>query len=376
MLNTIKPVARALVIAVAVAAGAAALAQTGRGRAVGSRALDAAREEAAAWRKRAAALDAALAAAADARGALEKDRDRLRRDYADERRRHDGLKRVVARLDDERRALVETLDRADSAPRAAEPAPGRAAPRAAPTPRPSREEARQDAGRINALKAEVINLRRLNQRWELNVKQATARAAETDKLSAQAQAARALIEELKGQLAGHKKELEGHKRLAQEAQRAQQEKIEQLGRLAAQLEAKGKEFYLEVQALRDTRAQAQRLGHLVEGMVAERKLLEQEKADLKRRIALLEQDNAGVHREVGNAYMQGRLFDLAIESYSKALKLDSTNAEVHYRLGLLYQHARENARQAVAHFRRYLQLYPEAVNRKEVEYLIEMLSHQ
>ena len=46
------------------------------------------------------------------------------------------------------------------------------------------------------------------------------------------------------------------------------------------------------------------------------------------------------------------------------------------RLGFLYKRVQDEPKEAVYHFKQYLLLAPHAKNRKEVEYIIEMLSPQ
>jgi tetratricopeptide (TPR) repeat protein len=72
--------------------------------------------------------------------------------------------------------------------------------------------------------------------------------------------------------------------------------------------------------------------------------------------------------------MQHSLYDQAIEAYNKAAKIDPNDAETQLRLGFLYKRAQDDSKEAIYHFKRYLSLRPHAKNKKEVEYLIEMLS--
>jgi len=76
----------------------------------------------------------------------------------------------------------------------------------------------------------------------------------------------------------------------------------------------------------------------------------------------------------GDVYIQYNLYDKAIEEYNKAAQMDPNNAEVELRLGFLCKRAQDRPKEAVYHFKRYLLLMPHAQNRKEVEYMIEMLS--
>jgi len=105
--------------------------------------------------------------------------------------------------------------------------------------------------------------------------------------------------------------------------------------------------------------------------------LKDENLGLKKKILLIEEarnnDMASLYQELGTAYTLAKLFGQAIDAYTKALSLNPNNAEVNYNLGLLYQHSRGDAKKALHHFKKYLRLEPEAKNKEEVEYLIEML---
>lgn len=82
---------------------------------------------------------------------------------------------------------------------------------------------------------------------------------------------------------------------------------------------------------------------------------------------------AALYEELGAVYVQAKLYDNAIDTYVKVVKLDPKNAEVNYNLGLLYKHSQSDNKKALYHFKKYLQLNPKAKNKKEVEYLIKML---
>lgn len=82
------------------------------------------------------------------------------------------------------------------------------------------------------------------------------------------------------------------------------------------------------------------------------------------------------YEELGAAYVKAKLYDNAIDTYLKVVKLDPKNPEVNYNLGLLYKHSQSDNKKAEYHFRRYLQLDPKAKNKKEVEYLIKMLHYE
>jgi len=87
----------------------------------------------------------------------------------------------------------------------------------------------------------------------------------------------------------------------------------------------------------------------------------------------LESEKGALYEELGTAYTKAGLYDEAITAYRKSLACNPNNADIHYYLGLLYQKSNKNVEKAVFHFKKYLYLKPEAKNKEEVLYLIEMI---
>jgi len=116
---------------------------------------------------------------------------------------------------------------------------------------------------------------------------------------------------------------------------------------------------------------------MVESLNKNRLALKKENAQLKERInsfeSMLSSEKAALYEQLGTAYVQAKLFDLAIESYTKSLNCNPNNPQLHYNLGLLYKRAGDNKKKSLAHLKKYLQLAPNAKNKKETEYLIKML---
>ena len=146
----------------------------------------------------------------------------------------------------------------------------------------------------------------------------------------------------------------------------------------AQLETKAKELHLKYTDLEQELKNSSGLGKAVDNLNRERQILkdanQQLKDDLKKERAGHDAEKAELYQELGTAYTKAELFSLAIDAYNKALAINGRNAEVHYNLGLLYRHSKNNSRKAIQHLKKYLQLSPDAYNRKDVEYIIKMLS--
>lgn len=68
--------------------------------------------------------------------------------------------------------------------------------------------------------------------------------------------------------------------------------------------------------------------------------------------------NAHVHKLLGNAYFHMGLLDWAIESYRKAIRLDSKYIDAHYDLGVALYH-RARVPEAIAEYQTVLKLDPD-----------------
>jgi tetratricopeptide (TPR) repeat protein len=145
-----------------------------------------------------------------------------------------------------------------------------------------------------------------------------------------------------------------------------------------QLEAKSKELHLKCTDMEQELKNSSGLGRAVDNLNRERQILKdanrQLKEDLKKEKAENTKEKAELYLQLGTAYTKAGLFSLAIDAYNKALSINPRNAEAHYNLGLLYRHSKNNSRKAIQHLKKYLQLNPDASNRKDVEYIIKMLA--
>jgi tetratricopeptide (TPR) repeat protein len=146
----------------------------------------------------------------------------------------------------------------------------------------------------------------------------------------------------------------------------------------AQLENKCKELHLKNTDLELQLKNSTGLSKAVDNLNRERQILkdanQQLKDDLKKERAANSAEKAELYQDLGTAYTKAELFSLAIEAYNKALSANPGNAEVHYYLGLLYRHSKDNSAKAIYHLKKYLQFNPDASNKKDVEYIIKMLS--
>lgn len=146
----------------------------------------------------------------------------------------------------------------------------------------------------------------------------------------------------------------------------------------AALQKKAEDLYVQNQELAPAKEQARSLSSMVEYLNRERQALKKMNEQLRQDMITLEEnmrkEKAALYEELGTSYVQSKLYDLAIDTYEKSIKLVPRNAEIHYNLGLLYKHSQSNRDKAIWNFKKYLEFNPKAKNRVEVEYFIKMLT--
>lgn len=73
------------------------------------------------------------------------------------------------------------------------------------------------------------------------------------------------------------------------------------------------------------------------------------------------------HYNLGVAYTKAQLYTEALAAYKKSLEFEPGNYEAHYNLGVLYADVKWDRVSAAFHYRRYLELNPEAEDSEEVQ---------
>ncbi len=105
--------------------------------------------------------------------------------------------------------------------------------------------------------------------------------------------------------------------------------------------------------------------------------LQKEKKELEGKLKSLEetlQKERGLyHYNLAVSYAQAKLYDEATESYEKSLTFNPDNPDAHYNLGLLYGNVKSDPDNAVLHYRKYLELSPDAEDKEEVLGFIDKL---
>jgi len=88
----------------------------------------------------------------------------------------------------------------------------------------------------------------------------------------------------------------------------------------------------------------------------------------------LRKERALYHYNLGVAYAKANLYKEAESAYEKSLEFDPLNADAHYNVGLLYDNYEYDPYLAGVHFKKYLELKPEALDRDEVEGWIKKIN--
>jgi len=105
--------------------------------------------------------------------------------------------------------------------------------------------------------------------------------------------------------------------------------------------------------------------------------LQKEKKELEGKLKSLEetlQKERGLyHYNLAVSYAQAKLYDEAAEEYEKSLTFNPDNPDAHYNLGLLYGNVKSDPDNAVLHYRKYLELRPDADDKEEVLGFIDKL---
>lgn len=153
--------------------------------------------------------------------------------------------------------------------------------------------------------------------------------------------------------------------------------LEFLKNLNARLELKAKKLYTNAQYFKQTENELKELDKTMTALNSEYLFLKKENTRLQEqsisRGKNFQEETARLNQELGTAYTQAKLFDRAIDAYLKSLSCNPQNQKVHYNLALLYKHAKNDLEKSEYHFKKYLQSGSSNENRKEAEYLIDML---
>jgi tetratricopeptide (TPR) repeat protein len=115
------------------------------------------------------------------------------------------------------------------------------------------------------------------------------------------------------------------------------------------------------------------LGNLAERYQNVQKEREAYRAQLSEQQKNCHAEQALCYYNLGVAYTQTQHYNEALDAYGRSLSFNPNNPEAHYNLGLIYDNIIHDSQKAIFHYRKYLSLAPESLDRQEVQGWIERL---
>jgi len=98
-----------------------------------------------------------------------------------------------------------------------------------------------------------------------------------------------------------------------------------------------------------------------------------ELSDSTENLSRLKKEVADMHYNMGVIFQEDNKWDEAAMEYKKVLESDPKDADAHYNLALIYDTAKNDRKQALYHYRKYIELKPEADDILKVkEYLADL----
>ncbi|MDP3723228.1 MAG: tetratricopeptide repeat protein [Candidatus Omnitrophota bacterium] len=236
-------------------------------------------------------------------------------------------------------------------------------------------------------KVEAQELSRINTALETKVQGLTQVQQENTRLEQELAASRKTLQEEQAKVAAERYEIQtlSHAKAAlettaQELTRTRQKETQEhqaqvalLRKMLQEEQAKVASHWTEVQTLTQAKA-------VLETRVREMTPAHQQKQQLEQQLTELTKttkfQQETLYHELGVAYTQLQAYTKAIEAFEKALRLNPDNPQTHYHLGLLYKQARKDLQKASHHLRTYLQLSPQASDRKQLEVLLTLMQRE
>lgn len=108
--------------------------------------------------------------------------------------------------------------------------------------------------------------------------------------------------------------------------------------------------------------------------------LDVERAELAQRVknleANLKNEKATYNYNLGVAYAQAKDYEEALSYYKKALEINPNMADAHYNIGILYENYENDPESAIKHYKRFLDLGKDEVDKGEVREWITRLERK
>ena len=242
------------------------------------------------------------------------------------------------------------------------------------------------------LTAEIDSLKKIRDEADGKVSSATANVAQASDLFQKKEQENVALKKRLADIESERRRLAKEKEdLAAEAQKAKSE-LEEINKKALAAARQGAELKKIVDKLPDIEGQVtnlrsdlaskdEKLGvreQQLEALTVELAQRERRLAKAQKMTELLEQARAEIqqvdnkekldmHYNMAVIYAKEGRLDEAEAEYLKALRIDPTDADIHYNLGILYDQDLKKPGEAVIHYRRYLTLRPNAADSDQVK---------
>jgi len=158
------------------------------------------------------------------------------------------------------------------------------------------------------------------------------------------------------------------------------DKIKGLNETIRQLKAKIEKLHIQLRNYKKLKTNYKDLGTLTDKEKGKNTGLQKQNYELLDRIVSLEatlsKDRASLYKELGTLYSQVKLYNQAIDAYEKSLAEKPDDPEVNYNIGILYKQCKNDPKKAVFHLKKFIELSPNAKNKKDAEYLIDLINNK
>jgi len=169
-----------------------------------------------------------------------------------------------------------------------------------------------------------------------------------------------------------KRAIKDNERLRKSKSRLESD-IKQLEAINSALTNKVKELYLRNEKLKDADRDRAAMRNVFDAAKKKNAALKKENEERKKLLAARGTEQANPWEDLGDAYVNLKLFDLAIDAYEKSLSIPSDNIEPHYKVGLLYANYKQNNVKAIRHMTKYMKLSHEPGDVRKAKYMLRML---
>lgn len=216
----------------------------------------------------------------------------------------------------------------------------------AATPAPAAGEVKSDSDLFRQTEAENLRLRK--------------QLAELQKAQEEAARAREMAEQLKTMTAEREEQKSERRKLSERLPLLEQE----LNDLRATAQQKSSELLDRQRDMEAMQAELERREDRIRKQERMADLMEKTREEVKQ---VSDAEKRDMHYNMALVYVKEGRFAEARDEYLRALRIDPSDAEVHYNLAILYDDELNEDRLAAMHYRKYLRLRPSAPDVDQVK---------